>query len=105
VIGQLVASLAGIERQIDVLREVYGLRRQELAGDAVTLKIDTKGQTHAIRVLPVIPCFKLKSPILPLSIKRIATSSSIYTSCYSLFGNRLLNSSEPPNLAILIRER
>jgi len=27
VVGQLVVRLQGIERQIDVLREVYGLRR------------------------------------------------------------------------------
>ncbi|MEO5913819.1 MAG: hypothetical protein ABIS50_06275 [Luteolibacter sp.] len=60
VVGQLVVTLAGVERQIDVLRDVYGLRRQELAGDAVTLEINTDGETHAIRVLPVIPLLQAK---------------------------------------------
>lgn len=60
VLGQLVVTLAGVERQIDVLREVYGLRRQQLAGDTVTLEIKTAGKTHAIRVLPAIPLLQAK---------------------------------------------
>ncbi len=60
VVGQLRVNLYGVERQIDVLREVYGLRRQELAGAAVTLKIDASGVSHTIRVLPAIPLLQAK---------------------------------------------
>jgi len=60
VIGQMLVTLVGVERQIDVLREVYGLQRQELAGEAVILKIDANGESHAIRVLPAIPLLQAK---------------------------------------------
>lgn len=59
VVGQLV-TLAGVERQIDVLREVVGLRRQELSKEAVTLKINTDGESSAVRVLPAVPLFRAK---------------------------------------------
>lgn len=60
VVGQLLVTLVGVERQIDVLREVYGLRRQELVGEAVILKINADGVSHAIRVLPAIPLLQAK---------------------------------------------
>lgn len=60
VVGQLVVNLAGVPRQIDVLREVYGLRRQELAKEADTLHIAFGGESHPIRVLPIIPLFQAK---------------------------------------------
>jgi hypothetical protein len=60
VVGQLVVTLAGVHRQIDVLREVFGLRRQELSRESVTLKINTGGESNAIRVLPVVPLLQAK---------------------------------------------
>lgn len=60
VVGQLVVKLAGVDRQIDVLREVFGLRRQELAKEADTLEIHSGGESHTVRVLPIIPLFQAK---------------------------------------------
>jgi hypothetical protein len=60
VVGQLVVNLAGVDRQIDVLREVFGLRRQMLAKEADTLEINVGGEAHAIRVLPIVPLFQAK---------------------------------------------
>ena len=60
VIGQLVVTLAGVDRQIDVLRDVFGLRRRDLEGENVTLRIDMGGEILAIRVLPVIPLLHAK---------------------------------------------
>ncbi|MEY3895660.1 MAG: hypothetical protein RLZZ214_1179 [Verrucomicrobiota bacterium] len=60
VVGQLVVNLAGVDRQIDVLREVFGLRRQELAKEADILEINVGGKSHAIRVLPITPLLQAK---------------------------------------------
>ena len=60
VLGQLVVNLAGAPRQIDVLRDVYGLRRQELSKEADTLQIHIGGESHSIRVLPIVPLFQAK---------------------------------------------
>ena len=60
VVGQLVVNLAGVDRQIDVLREVYGIRRQELGKESASLMIELAGESLAVRVLPVIPLFRAK---------------------------------------------
>ncbi len=60
VIGQLVVNLAGMDRQIDVLRDVFGLARQELSKDGVILKINTDSECYSIRVLPAIPLLQAK---------------------------------------------
>lgn len=60
VVGQLVLKLAGVDRQIDVLREVFGLRREELAKEADILQISIDGESHMVRVLPIIPLFQAK---------------------------------------------
>lgn len=60
VVGQLVVNLAGVDRQIDVLREILGLHRQELAKEADTIEIHVCGETHAIRVLPIVPLLQAK---------------------------------------------
>jgi len=60
VVGQLVVKLAGVDRQIDVLREVYGLRRKELAKEADTLEIHIGGEIHTVRVLSIMPLFQAK---------------------------------------------
>ncbi len=51
VVGQLIVKLNGVDRQIDVLREVVGLRRQEV--DSVTLQFAVDGRLHPIRILPI----------------------------------------------------
>jgi len=60
-----VVKLAGVDRQIDVLREVYGLRRQELAKEADTLEIQIGIESHTVRVLPVMSLFQAKIPTWP----------------------------------------
>ena len=60
VVGQLVVKLAGGERHIDVLREVYGIRRQEVMKESVTLEIKTGEESYQVRVLPIIPMLRAK---------------------------------------------
>lgn len=60
VIGQLVVRLAAVDRYIDVLRDVHGLRRQDLTGEDATLKINADGKIHSIRVLPALLLLQAK---------------------------------------------
>lgn len=60
VVGQLVVNLAGVDRQIDVLRKIVGLHRDELAGESVTLQIRTGEETHSVRVIPAVTLLQAK---------------------------------------------
>lgn len=61
VIGRLVVHLEGGTREIDVLREVFGMRRQELKKDSVILHLGTEGESNAVRVLPILALLKAKA--------------------------------------------
>jgi hypothetical protein len=61
VVGRLVVHLEGETREIDVLREVFGMRRQELEKDSVILHLGTEGESNAVRVLPILPLLKAKT--------------------------------------------
>ncbi len=61
VVGRLVLHLEGETREIDVLREVFGMRRQELEKDSVILHLGTEGESNAVRVLPILPLLKAKA--------------------------------------------
>lgn len=60
VIGQLVVTLGGTERKIDVLRDVVGLGKKELSADAIELEFETDGQWLTCRVLPLLTLFQAK---------------------------------------------
>lgn len=60
VIGQLVVKLGGVERKVDVLRDVIGLGRKELSADAIELEFEADGQWLTCRVLPLLPLFQAK---------------------------------------------
>ncbi len=60
VIGQLVVKLGGVDRKIDVLRDVVGLGRKELSADAVELEFEADGQWLTCRVLPLLTLFQAK---------------------------------------------
>jgi len=60
VIGRLVVNLGGVERKIDVLRDVVGLGQKELSGDAVEMEFEADGQWLTCRVLPLLALFQAK---------------------------------------------
>lgn len=60
VIGQLVVKLGGVDRKIDVLRDVVGLGRKELAADAIELEFEADGEWLTCRVLPLLTLFQAK---------------------------------------------
>jgi hypothetical protein len=53
VVGRLVVELSGSLRKIDVLREVVGLHRSELASGGVQLEVTLGDAAHIVRVLSV----------------------------------------------------
>ncbi|WP_367874356.1 hypothetical protein [Luteolibacter sp. Populi] len=60
VIGQLAVKLGGIERKIDVLRDVVGLSIKELAAEAIELEFEADGEWLTCRVLPLLLLFQAK---------------------------------------------
>lgn len=60
VIGQLVVKLGGVDRKINVLRNVVGLGHKELSADAVELEFEADGQWLICRVLPLLTLFQAK---------------------------------------------
>jgi BMFP domain-containing protein YqiC len=60
VVGQLVVTVDGRELKIDVLREMVGLRRQELEDESDTVEIIVAGESYSIRVLPVLSLLQAK---------------------------------------------
>lgn len=60
VVGRLVAELSGSLRKIDVLREVVGLHRKELASGGVQLEVTFGDTAKIVRVLSVPTLFQAK---------------------------------------------
>lgn len=60
VIGQLVANLGGIDRKIDVLRNVVGLGPKDLSVEAAIMDIEIDGNLFEARVLPVVTLLQAK---------------------------------------------
>lgn len=60
VIGRLVVELGGVERKIDVLRDVVGLGHKELSADAIELELEVDGQWLVCRVIPLLALFQAK---------------------------------------------
>ena len=60
VIGQLVLKRGGVDRKIDVLRDVVGLGHKELAAEAVELEFEADGQWLTCRVLPLLTLLRAK---------------------------------------------
>ena len=60
VVGQLVANLHGVNRKIDVLRDVFGLNPKDLSGESIILEIEIDGGSYEARVLPIITLLQAK---------------------------------------------
>jgi len=60
VVGQLVTNLGGPELKVDVLRDVYGLRKSQLLAEAIVIEIEMAGHHFHCRVLPVIVLLEAK---------------------------------------------
>ena len=60
VVGQLVVTVDGKELKIDVLRNVVGLRRQDLEQESDTVEIMVGEEAYAIRVLPILSLLQAK---------------------------------------------
>jgi hypothetical protein len=60
VVGQLVANLHGVDRKIDVLRDVFGLNPKDLSGESIILDIEIDGESFEARVLPIITLLQAK---------------------------------------------
>jgi len=60
VIGQLAVQLGGVERKIDVLRNIVGLGPKELSAEPMELEFDADGIWFRCRVLPLITLFQAK---------------------------------------------
>ncbi len=60
VVGQLVTNLHGVDRKIDVLRDVFGLNSRDLSGESIILDIEIDGGSFEARVLPIITLLQAK---------------------------------------------
>jgi hypothetical protein len=60
VIGQLVVKLGGIERKIDVLRDVKGLGLKELSAEPMELEFEVDGTWFPCRVIPLVSLLQAK---------------------------------------------
>lgn len=60
VVGQLVVSFGGIDRKIDVLRDVVGLGFRELSSESMIVGMAIDGEIYRIRVLPIITLLQAK---------------------------------------------
>ncbi len=60
VIGQLAVQLGGVERKIDVLRNIVGLGPKELSAEPMELEFEADGIWFRCRVLPLITLFQAK---------------------------------------------
>lgn len=59
-VGQLVANLHGVDRKIDVLRDVFGLNPKDISAEAAILDIVIDGELFEARVLPILTLLQAK---------------------------------------------
>ena len=60
VVGQLIVNLHGVDRKIDVLRDVVGLNTNDLLGELIIFDIEVDGESFEARVLPIITLLQAK---------------------------------------------
>lgn len=60
VVGQLIANLHGVDRKIDVLKDVFGLKPKDLSAESAILDIEFDGELFEARVLPILTLLQAK---------------------------------------------
>ena len=60
IVGQLIANLHGVDRKIDVLRDVFGLNPKDLSAESAVLDIEFDGEIFEARVLPILTLLQAK---------------------------------------------